>query len=95
MSTTAKPRSTPARRSSAMSVVVAVLAAVSVFGAPSAEAQAYVPISGSGSTWSSNALDQWRRNVENNYGITVNYAANGSTAGRREFATGPVRLGVW
>jgi hypothetical protein len=30
-----------------------------------------------GSTWSQNALDQWRKNVAANYGMTVNYSGIG------------------
>jgi phosphate ABC transporter phosphate-binding protein len=74
---------------------VAVLAALVVTAgtlsvlAPNAGAAAgYVPISGSGSTWSSNALDQWRKNVASLYGITVNFAPNGSTSGRNDFRAG-------
>lgn len=48
----------------------------------------YVPITGTGSTWSQNALDQWRRNVASNYGMTVNYTGNGSTSGRLDYIKG-------
>ncbi len=60
------------RRSAALAAVVVVMAAVQAIAAPLADAQTYVPISGSGSTWSFNALDQWRRNVEQLLGIRVN-----------------------
>jgi len=50
-----------------------------------AQAESYYPITGSGSTWSQNALDQWRSNVARNYGMTVNYNGTGSSAGRKEF----------
>lgn len=63
-------------------------------GVAGAAAQGFVPISGSGSTWSSNALDQWRRNVNSLYGITVNFAANGSTSGRNDFRAGQVDFAV-
>jgi ABC-type phosphate transport system substrate-binding protein len=59
-----------------------------------ADAAAFVPIMGSGSTWSANALDQWRRNVASLYGITVNYSANGSTSGRNDFRAGQVDFAV-
>jgi ABC-type phosphate transport system substrate-binding protein len=62
--------------------------------APSAGAVGFVPINGSGSTWSSNALDQWRRNVANLFGITVNFSANGSTSGRNDFRAGVVDFAV-
>jgi phosphate transport system substrate-binding protein len=75
------PGRTPGQRR--MAVLIAVLAVVTgtqALLAPSAGAAGYIPISGSGSTWSSNALDQWRRNVANLEGITVNYSANGSAS---------------
>jgi phosphate ABC transporter phosphate-binding protein len=46
-----------------------------------------VPISGAGSTWSSNAIDDWITNVTA-IGMKVNYQAVGSTSGRQEFANG-------
>jgi len=56
-------------------------------------AAGYVSISGAGSTWSQNALDQWRRNV-NQYGLNVNYAGTGSSDGRNQFRNGTVDFGV-
>ena len=58
-----------------------------------AQAAALVPISGAGSTWSQNALDQWIRNV-NQYGIKVNYAGTGSSDGRNQFRNDTVDFGV-
>lgn len=82
-------------RGAALGTVVAVLAALQALAAPLATAQAaYVPISGSGSTWSFNALDQWRRNVQNLYGIQVNFAATGSSQGRVDFTNGAVDFAV-
>jgi phosphate ABC transporter phosphate-binding protein len=52
-------------------------------------ANTYVPISGAGSTWSQNALDQWIADV-NQYGMQVNYAGTGSSDGRSEFLAGTV-----
>ncbi|RJQ89628.1 phosphate ABC transporter substrate-binding protein PstS [Amycolatopsis panacis] len=75
---------------------LAALAAVLVLllvGQQPAMAQGYVPISGSGSTWSSNALDQWRKNVEQ-YGMRINFSATGSTAGRNDFRNGQVDFAV-
>ena len=81
-----------------MAALIAVLAIVSgtqsVLAPGAGAAKGFVPISGSGSTWSSNALDQWRRNVHSLYGITVNYAANGSTSGRNDFRAGLVDFAV-
>ncbi len=74
----------------------AVLAVVSLVAlAPSpAQADGYVPISGSGSTWSQNALDQWRKNVASNYGMTVNYSGTGSSAGRTDFRNSTVDFAI-
>lgn len=46
----------------------------------------YATISGIGSTWSANALQQWARNVLSNYHWKVNYSDAGSSAGRQAFA---------
>jgi len=58
-----------------------------------AHADGYVPISGAGSTWSQNALDQWRRNVTQ-YGMQVNYQGTGSSDGRNQFKNGTVDFAV-
>jgi phosphate transport system substrate-binding protein len=80
---------------------VSILFAAAIFagalasGAPqAAHAATYTPISGTGSTWSQNALDQWRKNVAANYGMTVNYSGTGSSAGRRDFIAGTVDFAV-
>ncbi|WP_230009316.1 substrate-binding domain-containing protein, partial [Microbacterium sp. Bi128] len=73
-------------------VVVAALASVGV--APAHAADVYVTITGSGSTWSQNALDQWRTNVASNYGMTVNYNGTGSSAGRNDFINQTVDFAV-
>jgi phosphate ABC transporter phosphate-binding protein len=49
----------------------------------------YVPVNGAGSSWSANAIDQWRRNVVQ-YGMRVNYASTGSSDGRNQFKAGTV-----
>lgn len=56
-------------------------------------AESYVPVSGAGSTWSQNAIDQWRKNV-NQYGLRVNYAGTGSSDGRNQFRNGTVDFAV-
>lgn len=80
--------------------VGALVAAVGLVGLtvlqptePAAAADDYVPISGAGSTWSQNALDQWRRNV-NQYGMQVNYQGTGSSDGRNQFRNGTVDFAV-
>ncbi len=59
-----------------------------------AAAQSYVPISGAGSTWSENALQQWIRNVKSNYGMQVNYSGTGSSDGRNQFKSRQVDFAV-
>ena len=59
-----------------------------------AHADTWIPVSGTGSTWSQNALDQWRKNVASNYGMTINYSGVGSSAGRRDFLQGTVDFAV-
>ena len=82
---------------SILALVVAFLIAAgsgSAFDAQAAYAATYVPISGTGSTWSQNALDQWRKNVAANYGMTVNYSGTGSSAGRRDYIAGQVDFAI-
>ena len=74
-------------------VAAALLAVVGFTASPPAHADTYVPISGAGSTWSQNAIDQWRRNV-NQYGLRINYAGTGSSDGRNQFRNGTVDFGV-
>jgi phosphate ABC transporter phosphate-binding protein len=84
----------PVRRLAAGVAVVAA-ATLSLFCGPlqPASAATYVPISGAGSTWSANAIDDWVTNVQQ-YGMVVNYDPDGSTAGRQEFADGVVDFGA-
>ncbi|MFI8369148.1 phosphate ABC transporter substrate-binding protein PstS [Streptomyces sp. NPDC085466] len=63
-------------------------------GPPAAHAAGYTKITGSGSTWSSNAVEQWRRNIGANIGLTVNFNANGSSQGREQFKNGTVDFAV-
>ncbi len=58
-----------------------------------ASAASYVPVSGAGSTWSANAMDQWRRNV-NQYGMRIDFQASGSSDGRNQFRNGTVDFAV-
>ena len=67
------------------------LAIVGIGGGPAVALPAdigasYASISGVGSTWSANALQQWARNVLSNYHWTINYQDLGSSAGRQQFA---------
>ena len=63
-------------------------------GADTADAQSYVPISGAGSTWSENAVQQWIRNVKANYGMQVNFSGTGSSDGRNQFKSNTVDFAV-
>jgi ABC-type phosphate transport system substrate-binding protein len=88
-------RETPSHRVGALVAVLVVVAGMLAVLAPGAGAEpSFVPISGSGSTWSLNALDQWRRNVTSLYGLTINYSPNGSTNGRTDFRAGLVDYAV-
>ncbi|MCX5410513.1 phosphate ABC transporter substrate-binding protein PstS [Streptomyces sp. NBC_00059] len=74
--------------------LAALLCALLAAGQPPARAASYSKITGAGSTWSSNALDQWRRNVASNLGMTVNFAATGSSNGREQFKNGTADFAV-
>jgi phosphate transport system substrate-binding protein len=62
--------------------LVSLLLAASPAGATS-----YVPVSGEGSSWSANALNQWIANVQQD-GMRINFTANGSTTGREDWING-------
>jgi len=67
-----------------------LLAAISSFAPPSAvRAETFQRISGSGSSWAANAIDAMRVNVKQ-FGITVDFNPNGSTAGRKDYLNGVV-----
>ncbi|HUD18146.1 MAG TPA: substrate-binding domain-containing protein, partial [Acidimicrobiales bacterium] len=72
---------------SCLTAVTMVALSVFMIGAPPAGAVSYVPISGEGSSWSANALNQWIADVQQ-YGMKVNYTANGSTQGREDYING-------
>ncbi|MFF2131544.1 phosphate ABC transporter substrate-binding protein PstS [Streptomyces olivochromogenes] len=86
-----RPRSV--RVYQALALVVALVCALMAVHPPGAFAVTYAKISGSGSTWSANAIEQWRRNVRQQ-GMTVNYASVGSSVGRTQFANGTSDFGV-
>jgi ABC-type phosphate transport system substrate-binding protein len=70
-------------------LAVAALLVALLGGASPALAGSYVAISGSGSSWSSVALDQWSQDVRAN-GIVVNYNPDGSAAGRQDYMANQV-----
>lgn len=81
------------QRSLAVAAVCCVAVLVVSSGAPHqtarAAADSFVPVSGAGSTWSANALNQWIADVQQ-YGMRVNYAPTGSSDGRKQFLSGTV-----
>lgn len=52
---------------------------------PPVGAESYERISGEGSSWAAVAIDAMRVNVEQAYGMKVDYNPSGSTAGRKNF----------
>ncbi len=78
-----------ARRRFAMVSLFAAALVGSASATPVTAAPSYQRISGEGSSWSANAIDAMRVNVEQ-FGIIVNYNATGSTAGRKNFLNGTV-----
>ncbi|MFI1097100.1 phosphate ABC transporter substrate-binding protein PstS [Streptomyces sp. NPDC020917] len=77
----------------AASALALMLCTLLALGQPPAHSATYARISGAGSTWSQNAIDQWRRNVAQ-YGMTVDYAGTGSSDGRQQFANSTVDFAV-
>ncbi|MFC5929602.1 phosphate ABC transporter substrate-binding protein PstS [Cryobacterium melibiosiphilum] len=75
------------RRVLGILLVTAVLGGLAGSPQPSAVAvgAAHYPIAGVGSSWSANALQQWIRNVWDNYKWKVTYDDSGSSAGRQQF----------
>ncbi|MEU3334438.1 phosphate ABC transporter substrate-binding protein PstS [Streptomyces sp. NPDC002144] len=84
----------PATRFRLAATVLSLLCGLLAVQTPPAAAASYAKITGSGSTWSSNAVQQWVRNVKANYGMTVNFTANGSSQGREQFKNGTVDFAV-
>jgi phosphate ABC transporter phosphate-binding protein len=78
--------------------VVALVAGIGLLAAmPAATAApaatAYVPISGSGSSWAANAVDQWITDVHQ-YGMRINYDDDGSNEGRTDYLNHTVDFAV-
>ncbi|GAA3297503.1 phosphate ABC transporter substrate-binding protein PstS [Streptomyces cinereospinus] len=84
----------PATRFRLAATVLSSLCALLAVHTPPAAAASYAKITGSGSTWSANAVQQWVRNVKANYGMTVNFTANGSSQGREQFRNNTVDFAV-
>ena len=88
------------RKAPVLTRTVTLLAALAVFStslllgaAPRAAAADYRRISGAGSTWSSNAVDSWVSNVRQ-YGMTIDFDAQGSSYGRNQFKNGATDFAV-
>ncbi|MFD6425741.1 phosphate ABC transporter substrate-binding protein PstS [Streptomyces sp. NPDC060198] len=89
-----RPATIPARPGVMLLALLLVFGALSAVRAPVAEAASYAKITGSGSTWSANAVTQWVRNVKANFGMTVNFTDNGSSQGREQFRNNVVDFAV-
>ena len=82
-----------------MATVMSLIATLTTLGGVRADAAqvgtahaadaSYVPLSGSGSTWSQNAINAWAANVQQ-YGMVIHYNGLGSTFGRMQFKQGSV-----
>jgi phosphate ABC transporter phosphate-binding protein len=84
--------SLPTRLRRAALVLAAAGVVVPTVAAPAA-AEGYRAVTGSGSTWSANMVEQWTADVKQ-FGISVNYSSTGSSTGRREFKAGTVDFAV-
>lgn len=79
-------------RARRIKTVIAMTFAVLVAG-PIAPASAGVTVTGSGSTWSQIAIEQWRADISR-YGVKINYSGVGSSAGRTNFINGTTDFAV-
>lgn len=82
------------RLTAAALTALIVVAGVASGSGSAVASTSWARISGSGSSWSSNALDQWRANVKSNYAMTVDYTDSGSSAGRNDFINQSVDFAV-
>ncbi|MER6219437.1 phosphate ABC transporter substrate-binding protein PstS [Streptomyces sp. 900105755] len=76
-----------------LGILAALLGIIGTLAGTPAVAESYTPIAGAGSTWAENAVDEWRRAV-NQYGMRISYAGQGSSDGRRQFLSGTVDFAV-
>jgi phosphate ABC transporter phosphate-binding protein len=79
----AQPARRLIRRVAAVFAVLS-LALAGLLGQSASAAGTLVPIEGSGSTWSSNAMTLWAADVQQ-YGLKVDFNPNGSSLGRSDF----------
>jgi phosphate ABC transporter phosphate-binding protein len=88
-------RSTPRQgRLAALVTLLGLVFGMQALLAANANAAGFVPVTGSGSFWSSNALNQWRSDVSDLYDMRVNFSADDVTNGRDEFRAGQVDFAV-
>lgn len=78
-----------ARKLTRLVAPLLVLVAAVIWPTPHARADNYVRISGEGSSWAANAINQMIANVQQ-FGITVDYNGDGSTKGRTAYDNGDV-----
>ncbi|WP_369224383.1 substrate-binding domain-containing protein [Streptomyces sp. R39] len=76
-----------------LGILAALMGILGTIAGTPAVAVSYTPIAGAGSTWAENAVDEWRRAV-NQYGMRISYAGAGSSDGRRQFLSGTVDFAV-
>ena len=79
------PAPLPRRRARLALAALGALAVVPAIAAPVSATVSHAQIQGSGSSWSSNAVNQWIADVEPN-GLQVIFTASGSAQGRKDFA---------
>jgi ABC-type phosphate transport system substrate-binding protein len=78
----------------ALAALLAATLGAQILLARGAHATGSVPISGSGSSWSSAALDQWRQKANKLDGMMVRFSPDDSTNGRIDFWAGQVDFAV-
>jgi phosphate transport system substrate-binding protein len=66
-------------------VLLGLVGVAGLAATPASAAASHSPIAGSGSSWSSNAVNQWVADVQPN-GLQVVFTASGSAIGRKDFA---------
>jgi phosphate transport system substrate-binding protein len=73
-----------------------MLAGLLLLGTPAATAATHkdVAVSGAGSTFISNMIEQWKADFNKSTGVSISYAAVGSGAGRTQLIAGTVDFGA-
>ncbi|MBV9592732.1 MAG: substrate-binding domain-containing protein [Actinobacteria bacterium] len=80
-------------RSLAIGLALALTGLISMIGADPAAAASHTQITGSGSSWAANAVNQWIADV-NKQGLQVVFTSSGSAQGRKDFAYKTTDFGV-